>query len=173
MDPSAPQPPLLLLADGDRRGRAEAPEVAHFDWTQTLAETGNTRLFRNTDWVRNGLGPYKNWDTTSQLFTNFVFADSRAACLWWGPEYVAIYNDAFAEVCHGVHPALMGSTYAEILPEIWPHIHAMFEESIKTGVGQNVTPEAPLLVERNGWKEEAFFSGSFVPIGPPDRPLGF
>ncbi|KAF3048658.1 hypothetical protein E8E11_009810 [Didymella keratinophila] len=67
----------------------------------------------------------------------------------------------------------MGSTYAEILPEIWPHIGAMFEESMKTGIGQNVTSEAPLLVERNGWKEEAFFSGSFIPIGPPNRPLGF
>jgi hypothetical protein len=49
----------------------------------------------------------------------------------------------------------------------------MFEESIKTGIGQNVTSDAPLILERNGWTEEAFFSGSFVPIGPPLHPLGF
>jgi hypothetical protein len=173
MDASVPQPPSLLLADGGRSDFAKAPNNASYDWTQNLGETDHVRLFRDTDWTRNGLGPYKSWEPTLQLFTNLVFADPRAACLWWGPEYVGIYNEAFSEVCQEVHPALMGSTYQDIFPEIWPHINAMFEESKKTGIGQNVTSEAPLLVERNGWKEEAFFSGSFIPIGPPSRPLGF
>lgn len=143
------------------------------DWTEHLARTEHTRLFRKTDWTRNGLGPLQDWDSTLQLFANFVLADSRAACLWWGPDFVAIYNEHFAPLCHGVHPTLMGSTYAQGFPELWPHIRLMFAESTRTGVGQNVTSNAPLLVERNGWMEEAFFSGSFVPIGPPHRPLGF
>ncbi|KAF1933113.1 putative histidine kinase HHK15p [Didymella exigua CBS 183.55] len=170
---SAQQQTSLPLMDGKPRGSSEAPGAARYDWTQNLADTDHIRLFRETDWTRNGLGSLQDWDSTLQLFANFVFADSRPACLWWGPEYVAIYNDAFAPMCHGVHPTLMGSTYAESFPEIWPQIRAMCQESIKTGVGQNVTSDAPLLVERNGWKEEAFFSGSFVPIGPHDRPLGF
>ena len=173
MDPSARQQPLLPLADDDPCASVEAPCDAQHDWTRNLAKTDHIRLFRETDWTRNGLGPLEDWDPTLQLFVNFMFADSRAACLWWGPEYVAIYNDEFAPLCHGVHPTLMGSTYAEGFPEIWPYIRAMFEQSSKTGIGQNVTSDAPLLVERNGWKEEAFFSGSFVPIGPPDGPLGF
>jgi hypothetical protein len=155
------------------RASVSAPGDVQDDWTKCLAQTDHIRLFRETDWTRNGLGPLEEWDPTLRLFANFVFADSRAACLWWGPDSVAIYNDAFAPLCQGVHPTLMGSTYAQGLPELWPHIRAMFQESSRTGIGQNVTSDAPLLVERNGWKEEAFFSGSFIPIGPSKCPLGF
>lgn len=143
------------------------------DWTEDLAHTDHIQLFRGTDWTRNGLGAPKDWDPNLRLFANFVLADSRAACLWWGPDAVAIYNEAFAPLCYAVHPTLMGSTYAEGFPELWPYIRLMFEDSVKTGVGQNVASDAPLIVERHGWKEEAFFSGSFIPIGPPHSPLGF
>ncbi|KAF9692005.1 hypothetical protein EKO04_010164 [Ascochyta lentis] len=173
MDASAQQHMVLPVVGDILSAPLNAQDGQQHDWTGDLAQTDHVRFFRNTDWNRNGLGPPKDWDSTLRLFTNFVFADSRAACLWWGPEYVAIYNESFAPLCHGVHPTLMGSTYAEGFPEIWPHICAMFQESSRTGVGQNVTSDTPLLVERNGWREEAFFSGSFIPIGPPHHPLGF
>lgn len=143
------------------------------DWTQDLPQTAHVDLLRATDWARNGLGPLDAWGDTLRLFTGFVMADSRAACLWWGPSAVAIYNQHFVPLCARVHPMLMGSTYAEGLPELWPAISGLFEESKRTGLGQNVSSNEPLLVERNGWKEEAFFSGSFVPIGPTHQPLGF
>ncbi|KAL5386424.1 hypothetical protein DPSP01_004149 [Paraphaeosphaeria sporulosa] len=170
MDSSAEPPPAAGGSSGAPTG---ASEDGTHDWTHKLAQTDHVRFFRETDWNRNGLGPPKDWDPTLQLFANFVHADSRAACLWWGPDAVAIYNEAFAPMCHGVHPALMGSTYARGFPELWPYIRLMFEESARTGIGQNVNSDTPLLVERNGWREEAFFSGSFIPIGPPHHPLGF
>lgn len=163
----------LPVAEYDTGASISVQWNSEADWTQSLAQTDHIDRFRETDWTRNGLGRLNDWDPTLRLFANFVFADSRAACLWWGPNYVAIYNDLFAPLCHGVHPTLMGSTYAEGFPEIWPHISAMFNDSMTTGIGRNVTSDAPLLVERNGWKEEAFFSGSFVPIGPKGSPLGF
>ena len=170
MDSSAQQETRLPVAS---HSVTSAQVDEQHDWTHDLAQTDHTRLFCETDWTRNGLGSPREWDPTLQLFANLVHADSRAACLWWGPEYVAIYNEAFIPICHKVHPELMGSTYAQGLPELWPHIRLLFEESIRTGIGQNVTSDVPLLVERNGWREEAFFSGSFVPIGAPHHPLGF
>jgi hypothetical protein len=144
-----------------------------YDWTQDLPQSPHVDLFRATDWARNGLGPFDTWSDTLRLFTGFVMADSRAACVWWGPDAVAIYNKHFVPLCASIHPMLMGSTYAEGLPELWPDISGLFEESKRIGEGQNVSSTEPLLVERNGWREEAFFSGSFVPIGPAHQPLGF
>ena len=144
-----------------------------YDWTEQLPKTDHVRFVRNIDWARSGLGPMKDWDATLRLFTGFVLADSRAACLWWGPDCIAIYNEHFAPMSAGVHPTLMGSTYAQGFPELWPAISGLFEEGRRTGLGQNVSSAVPLLVERNGWKEEAFFSGSFVPIGPSHQPQGF
>jgi hypothetical protein len=149
------------------------PISQEHDWTDDLPQSDHVRFFRDTNWARTSLGPLSGWSATLRLFTGFVFADSRAACLWWGPEYVAIYNEGFQYMCASVHPALMGRTYADGFPEIWPYISALFAESIKTGKGQNVSSASPLLVERRGYREEAYFSGSFSPIGSTHRPLGF
>ncbi|CBX95405.1 predicted protein [Plenodomus lingam JN3] len=143
------------------------------DWTDQLPQTDHVRFIRSIDWSQSGLGPLKDWNSNLRLFTGFALADSRAACLWWGPDSIAIYNEHFVPLCAGIHPTLMGSTYAQSLPEIWPYIKTLFEESRRTGTGQNISSAAPLLVERNGYREEAFFSGTFIPIGPPHQPEGF
>lgn len=53
------------------------------DWTSDLPDTDHVRFFRETDWSRSKLGALKGWSTTLRLFTRLLFADSRAACLWW------------------------------------------------------------------------------------------
>lgn len=53
------------------------------DWTLDLPETEHVRFFCERDWARSRLGPLKGWDHTLKLFTRMLFADSRAACLWW------------------------------------------------------------------------------------------
>jgi hypothetical protein len=53
------------------------------DWTEDLPKTDHVRFFLSTDWSKSSLGPLSTWSPTLQLFTGFVLADSRAACLWW------------------------------------------------------------------------------------------
>jgi hypothetical protein len=150
----------------------DAPDVD--DWTAALPQTDHVqRFFRNTNWEGTSLGPLRDWSQALRTFVGFVFADSRAACLWWGADYVAIYNEEFIPLCAGVHPMLMGQSYARAMPEIWPAISALFVNSRRTGRGNNVSSATPLLVERNGYTEEAYFSGSFVPVGPAHEPDGF
>jgi hypothetical protein len=67
----------------------------------------------------------------------------------------------------------MGSTFPQGYPDLWPSISTYFEECKRTGAGVNYSSAAPLLVERKGWTEEAFFCGSFTPIGPVHSPQGF
>ena len=49
----------------------------------------------------------------------------------------------------------------------------MTKPNKRTGQGVHYSSAVPLLVERKGWTEEAFFSGSFTPVGPPHNPDGF
>ncbi|KAF2032951.1 autoinducer 2 sensor kinase/phosphatase luxQ [Setomelanomma holmii] len=67
----------------------------------------------------------------------------------------------------------MGGTFIESYPDLWPAIREYFEEARRTGAGINHPSIAPLVVERKGWREETFFSGSFTPVGPPGQPAGF
>jgi len=57
----------------------------------------------------------------------------------------------------------MGQPFAFGFPELDPFIRPLFEEGIRSGTAQDVV-EAPLMVERNGYCEEAFFTGNFTPI---------
>jgi PAS domain S-box-containing protein len=145
---------------------------ANDDWAARLPQTEHTRFFRTTNWASTALGPLEKWSPTLQLFAGFVLADSRAACLWWGNELTAIYNEAYAPLAAHAHPSLMGSTFQLGYPYL-PQISTYFDECRRTGAGVTYSSATPLLVERNGWKEEAFFSGSFTPVGPPGEPLGF
>lgn len=57
----------------------------------------------------------------------------------------------------------MGQPFAFGFPELMPVIEPLFEEAVRLGVAQDVV-DAPMMVERNGYKEEAFFTGNFTPI---------
>ncbi|KAH7138609.1 putative histidine kinase HHK15p [Dendryphion nanum] len=150
-------------------------ELIEYDWTEDLPQTDHVRFFRTTDWARTKLGPLRDWSPTLRVYTRLVFADSRAACLWWGPEYVAIYNEAYMPLSARAHPALMGSPFQQGYPDLWGGIKLYFDKAQQTGRGVDYSSAAALMVERGGWKEEAFFSGNFVPIGggPTTKPEGF
>lgn len=67
----------------------------------------------------------------------------------------------------------MGSTFQQGYPELWSSIQPIFEQCRTTAAGVNYSSANSLLVERNGWREETFFNGNFVPVGPAYAPEGF
>ncbi|KAF9691844.1 hypothetical protein EKO04_009985 [Ascochyta lentis] len=143
------------------------------DWTEDLPKTDHVRFFRETDWSSSSLGPLSTWSPTLRLFTGFVLADSRAACLWWGKDLVAVYNEHYAPLACKAHPQLMGSTFRKGFPELWSSIEPIFEQCKTTAAGVNYSSAESLIVERKGWREETFFNGNFVPVGPAYAPEGF
>jgi signal transduction histidine kinase/serine phosphatase RsbU (regulator of sigma subunit)/anti-sigma regulatory factor (Ser/Thr protein kinase) len=84
-------------------------------------------------------------------------------CVFWGPEFVAIYNDAYVPMLGVKHPAALGMRLRDIWPEIWDLLEPMLEGV--AGSGQSTWHEdQPLLLERGGFAEEAYFTYSFSPI---------
>ncbi|KAJ4988866.1 hsp90-like protein [Stagonosporopsis vannaccii] len=144
-----------------------------YDWTEDLPKTDHVRFFKATDWSKSKLGPLSTWPPTLRLFTGFVLADSRAACLWWGKDLVAVYNEHYAPLACQAHPKLMGSTFQQGYPELWSGIEPFFERCRTTAAGVNYSSASSVLVERKGWREETFFNGNFVPVGPAYAPEGF
>jgi signal transduction histidine kinase/ActR/RegA family two-component response regulator len=57
----------------------------------------------------------------------------------------------------------MGQPFAFGFPELDPFIRPLFEEGIRSGQAQDVA-EAPMMVHRNDYREEAFFTGNFTPL---------
>ncbi|KAF2819036.1 hypothetical protein CC86DRAFT_307940 [Ophiobolus disseminans] len=137
------------------------PERA--DWTDVLPQTDHVVFFKSVDWAQTALGPLQYWGTALRMYTHMVMSDSRAATLYWGPDRIAVYNASFVPLAAGAHPHLMGQPFAYGFPELDPFIGPLFEEGVRSGQAQDVV-ESPMMVERSGYREEAFFTGNFTPI---------
>ena len=132
-------------------------------WTDVLPKTEHVDLFRRTDYSRTTLGPVAEWGPALRFYTSMLFADSRGACMYWGPDRIATYNEKSAEVMGEVHPKLMGSAFNDIFSEIADDLRPVFNHATTTA--QTVDVDNILLFpNRNGYVEETYFIGQFIPL---------
>jgi hypothetical protein len=83
--------------------------------------------------------------------------------IWWGPELVLIYNDAWVQILGPAkHPAL-GEPGELVWPEMWHIIGAQLPGVLDSG--QATWSDDQLLpAMRHGYLEEAYFTYSYSPI---------
>lgn len=86
--------------------------------------------------------------------------------LFWGPKLVVIYNDSYIPIFGARHPKALGKTALEAWGEVWDVIFPMFEKVFK---GEATWSEDQLLLlTRNGYLEECYFTWSYTPIKRED-----
>lgn len=136
-------------------------------WTDCISRTEHNALFLDYDFATTPLGPKSRWSPVLRAYVTMIFADSRGACLYWGPDRIAIYNEGFAVICEGAHPFLMGHGFAEVSPELSAPIDPVCQLATTTGQAVNVD-NIQLFVNRNKYLEEAYFIGQFIPVRGED-----
>ena len=81
----------------------------------------------------------------------------------WGDEYTQLYNDAFRPILGtGKHPGALGGSARETWAEIWDEIGPLFASVFAGDAVWNA--DQRLLINRNGYDEETFFTYSYSPI---------
>jgi PAS domain S-box-containing protein len=133
------------------------------NWTSRLPDTDHVRLFKETDWASTELGSLETWGPSLRFSANMVFADSRGACVYWGPQRIAFYNESFMPMAGSAHPILMGKPFKFGFPELDDAIKPVFEKAQSDGMTVDID-NIPLFTERNGYLEETFFIGQFIPL---------
>ena len=83
--------------------------------------------------------------------------------VWWGPELVMLYNDAYRQLIGGKHPAALGQPGRECWPEIWHVIGPMLDAVLARGEA-TWSEDLMLPLERKGFAEECYFTFSYSPI---------
>jgi PAS domain S-box-containing protein len=80
----------------------------------------------------------------------------------WGPELAFLYNDAYRPVFGKKHPWALGRPFREVWSEVWNEITPL----IDTVLGGEATwsENLPLVLERNGYREDCWFTFSYSPI---------
>ncbi len=125
--------------------------------------TGEVRaLARGLDWSATPLGPVAAWPQSLRSTVRTLLSSQYPMILTWGPEFTQVYNDAYAKLIGAGHPNALGGDIRVTLAASWDTLGPMIDRVMQTGEA-NWTAALPLLMERAGYREEAYFSVSHAP----------
>jgi PAS domain S-box-containing protein len=127
---------------------------------------------RSFDWASTPLGAFEDWPNSLKTAVRILLHSRYPMFIWWGPQYINIYNDAYIPVLGARHPAALGGPAPETWREIWdaavgPQAEAVMKEGKGTWNNQ-----ALLVMERYGYPEETYFTFSYSPVPADDGTIG-
>ncbi|KAK4204031.1 putative signal transduction histidine-protein kinase [Triangularia verruculosa] len=138
-----------------------------FDWTRIPLDDPNLgphhQFARSVDWGSTSLGPVETWPNDLRIMSNMIMGSPHPAALYWGPEFVAIYNEAYITLAGQKHPHLMGSRYKDAWSEIWDDLEPVFDAAWNDGRA-TMKHDDLLFITRHGFLEETFFNWAIIPL---------
>lgn len=120
-------------------------------------------LMRSMDWSKTRLGPPETWPESLAISLNACLNSRFPILIWWGPELVMLYNDAYRQIIGSKHPAALGNPGRDCWSEIWTTIGPMLDAVLNRGES-TWSDDLLLLLQRHGYLEECYFTFSYSPI---------
>ncbi len=148
---------------GARQGAASA--LGFLEGGRTLGA-----LMRAHDWSATPIGPPAAWPQSLRTAVSIALNSRHPMFVAWGAELTFLYNDAYAEILGAKHPAALGRRFRDIWSEIWPDILPLIERAL--GGEATWSDDLPLVMARNGYMEETYFTFSYSPIRDESGGIG-
>lgn len=129
-------------------------------------------LMRALDWSQTALGPVQAWPQSLRTAISICLNSRFPMLIWWGPELIMLYNDAYRPILGLTkHPQALGLRGQASWPEIWPIIGPMLQGVLTDGEA-TWSNDQLLILDRNGYLEECYFTFSYSPIGDEQGQVG-
>jgi len=143
--------------------KTSPPSAVSNDW---LAGNGEmAERIRQFDWSKTPLGPATGWSAALRTTIGLMLANRFPMLLWWGPDYICIYNDAYISILGGKHPAL-GLLVRECWSEIWDILKPLIDTPFSGGASTWIE-DLDLCMKRSGFNEETHFTVAYSPVPDP------
>ena len=124
------------------------------------------RLIQERDWSDSPIGPPEQWPQSLTTAVGMMLPAAAQIVLFWGPEFVAVYNDAYAPAIGANHPRALGRPAQEHWAELWDDLRPLLQSVRDTG--ETVfAKDREFYVERHGYPETVYFDISYSAI--PDE----
>ncbi len=99
-----------------------------------FADGGETgALLCGLAWSANPLGPVEQWPTSLRTAVDLCLSARCPLALWWGPDLVLLYNDAFRPFVGDRHPAALGRPGRDVLADAGTALGPLLMRVLETG----------------------------------------
>jgi hypothetical protein len=149
------------------RGRLRKTKPSTEASIDRLAGNGEmAERVRKFDWFRTPLGPTTGWSAALRTTVGLMLANRFPMLLWWGPEYISLYNDAYIPILGLKHPHALGLPVRECWSEIWDILKPLIDTPF-TGGRSTWIEDFELHIKRSGFNEETHFTVAYSPVPDP------
>ncbi len=126
---------------------------------------------RAHDWSTTALGQPSRWPQSLKTAIRIMLTSRQPIWIGWGKDLLYFYNDPYKSIIGGKHPRALGQPTAHVWREIWSDIGPMLATALAGDEGTYVEQQL-LIMERNGYPEETYYTFSYSPIPNDDGSVG-
>ena len=123
------------------------------------------------DWSDSVLGPPSRWSPSLKTTVGLLLRAEAQIVLFWGPEFIALYNDAYAPTIGDKHPRALGRPARENWAELWSDLGPLLNGVRETGKTFSAK-DRPFYIERHGYGETVYFDVSYSAVPETDGSIG-
>lgn len=119
-------------------------------------------MMRTYPWAQSSFGVVEQWPDSLRTVVSLMLNAPMPMFLLWGEQRACLYNDGYIPILGQRHPAALAAPFAQIWPEVLEEINPLIDRAY-AGTS-TYFDNLPLLVERNGFQEQAYFTFSYSPL---------
>ena len=146
-------------------------ESLTMDWPFLHGAGAMAAPFAQCDWEDSPAGPPDGWSPTLKATLGLILPAKAEIAVFWGPDYVALYNEAYAPTIGQKHPRALGRPARENWAELWSDMEPLLD-SVRQDGGTVSAKDRPFYIERHGVGETVYFDISFSAVREPDGAFG-
>ncbi len=121
------------------------------------------RLLCHQDPAATPLGAPREWPMALKTVMATLLPSKAQIVLFWGPDYLALYNDAYAPTIGAKHSHALGRPAIEHWHELWDDLEPLLRGVRETGETFSAT-DRPFYIERHGLGETVWFDVSYSAV---------
>jgi signal transduction histidine kinase len=116
---------------------------------------------RAFDWAATAVGAIDTWPSALKISVDNMLSSDFPACIFWGTDFIAIYNDGYREMLGG-KPEALGQPMRITWSEAWADLRPIAQKAMQ---GESTFIEDYLVrADRRGFLEDSFFTFCYSPL---------